>query len=326
MSLNTYDKDLKQKILVDGTDEVDSALSATSTNPVENRVITEELTTRDAEISDMNNILGAKNLLPLTSVSQLYNGVTYTVNSDGSITANGKATGGPSYFWFHGNVTIENKYKGMLVSGATGGDTNTYGIFINLYPTLSGGVTANYSQTNDDFTIPNDDNNGIKLGIYVREGITVSNQVFYPMIRPASIADGTYVPYAMTNYELTKNRISNTEITNWTRSSSYPSGTAIPSGAWTTIAYKSLPAGLWFINVVVNMTNDVENAMYQRIFIGDGSDAHTIISDSITCKQRNVPLSTIVYIPTATTVYLQVYSNATSKVYAHLCSARKLGN
>lgn len=45
MSLNTYDKDLKQKILVDGTDEVDSALSTTSTNPVQNKVITSEIQT-----------------------------------------------------------------------------------------------------------------------------------------------------------------------------------------------------------------------------------------------------------------------------------------
>lgn len=132
-----------------------------------------------------------KNLLKNTTKSQTINGVTFTVNDDGSITANGTATA-IAEFRIATNFVCE--YDAIL-SGCTGGSSTTYrlqyysgdGSFaVNNYDgdnQISGGKTGN-------------------IRIYIVAGVTV-NTTFYPMIRIASETDDTYEPYYEGLKELT---------------------------------------------------------------------------------------------------------------------------
>ena len=87
MSLNTYDKDLKQKILVDGTDEVDSALSTTSTNPVENKVITAKVNTIESDIDSIESA-AANKVLYYTAIACSATTGNFLSYSNSAITAN----------------------------------------------------------------------------------------------------------------------------------------------------------------------------------------------------------------------------------------------
>ena len=161
-----------------------------------------QLTEQAAPIDDMNNILGAKNLLPNKATTQVVNGITYTVNEDGSITADGTATSNASlYLAGVQSVGLYNLKKGQyILSDGNNGYSNEIYMQIHKYesPYTSYGGTRYGAKT---FTLPEDVN--VVARIFIANGVTVSNLTFKPMIRPASIKDESYVPYSKTNSELT---------------------------------------------------------------------------------------------------------------------------
>ena len=154
-------------------------------------------------LADMNNVLGAKNLLPNEAKSQTVNGVTFTVNSDGSITANGTATSQINFYMIDNPYSYTLKANKYVLSGCPLGGDASNGYFLRLtlidngsdirYDDIGNGVEINVLQ---DYRIKDS-------FICIRSGVTVSNLTFYPMLRPASIKDDTYVPYSMTNREIT---------------------------------------------------------------------------------------------------------------------------
>lgn len=127
-----------------------------------------------------------KNLLKNTAKSQTINGVTFTVNDDGSVTANGTATNAMAFPI--GDVALSaGSYK--LSGCPSGGSTGTY----YLYSTLTDG-TKNLDKGNSvPVNTTTDTNSLIQIGIM--SGITFNNLTFYPMIRLASETDDTYEPY-----------------------------------------------------------------------------------------------------------------------------------
>jgi len=150
------------------------------------------------EIADMNNVLGAKNLLPnIGAATSTDNGITYTKNSDGSVTANGTATGW-AYYNLCSRFTLDagtyilsgKEAKAATQIKITNADTEADVTFL---------VDNN---TEKQFTLNTKTTLHAMLYVGVDAG-TVTNFVFYPMIRPASIQDDTYVPYSMTNREMT---------------------------------------------------------------------------------------------------------------------------
>lgn len=161
------------------------------------------------EIADMNNVLGAKNLVPNNAESQTVNGVTFTVNSDGSVTVNGTASADTTLFLLDANQgsLLDDRGKSLVLSGRP-----TEGV------TLNGGscqltVGENVNNTwvfhsdngsGETFTLNSSrlQNNAY---IWITSGVTLANAVFKPMLRLASIQDDTYVPYSMTNRELSDN-------------------------------------------------------------------------------------------------------------------------
>lgn len=124
-----------------------------------------------------------KNLFKITSESQTVNGVTLTINSDGSVTANGTATA--NIFFNLGVYSLEE--GNYILSGCNNGSKSTYIIYTQKedssgYVDLTDGEKV--------FTISDTDQRKLLIAIY--NGATVTNLQFYPMI---SIEGGEYEPY-----------------------------------------------------------------------------------------------------------------------------------
>lgn len=160
-----------------------------------------ELTT-DAEAltnqaNDMVNVLGAKNLIPNNASSQITNGVTFTVNSDGTVTVSGTATG-TATLYLTSSIDL-SLFNGMLLNGCPVPSSDDAILRLEMNESPWTGISQNVSDAEiDGFA------SGTlgKLFIRVFSGKTV-NVTFKPMIRLASITDDTYEPYAKTNQELT---------------------------------------------------------------------------------------------------------------------------
>ena len=143
---------------------------------------------------------GCKNLLHNTQlVSKEKNGVTITVNDDGSITLNGTATQ-----WFLENLDyVANVLNypagnyigsGALSSGAT------------LHARTNSGNIITIRNTDVAFTIPENATESY-LRLEISSGASFNNATLYPMVRLASISDSTYIPYAQSNAALTKRAV-----------------------------------------------------------------------------------------------------------------------
>lgn len=163
----------------------------------------------DRNIETATGVLGAKNLLPNDATSQVIAGITYTVNADGSVTANGTATATSEFDLF-----IADSYddyepfinKRLILSGCpTGGASDKYGIEAFRVATVDGsaGTVVDYGDGVEFTWLNNGSGAKAKVYIVIKQGVTVSNLIFRPMIRPASITDNTYAPYTKTNRELT---------------------------------------------------------------------------------------------------------------------------
>ena len=145
-------------------------------------------------------VLGAKNLLPKFS-SGTDHGITYTVDGDGVVTGNGTASDNNSTI----GVKVSLKAGNYILSGCpSGGSTNTYRI--NAY--LSTSPYTNYgNDTGEGLALSFTTDTTIMVQIVVKNGASISNLTFKPMLRLASDPDDTYQPYAMTNRELTEEKI-----------------------------------------------------------------------------------------------------------------------
>lgn len=151
-------------------------------------------------------VLGAKNLIPFpynVNLPITDSGITFTLNSDHSITANGTCTEG-SYPTLNDIISAEKlnslitQHGKIVLSGCPqNGGNNTYQIFVRS-------SSKDYIfQRGDDVILDTADM--VKgVCIQIRSGYTANNLVFKPMLRLASDPDSTYQPYAMTNRELTE--------------------------------------------------------------------------------------------------------------------------
>lgn len=167
-----------------------------------------ELEGKAAEISSLNEALtnidsvisanGAKNLLPNAATSNVNNSITYTVNLDGSVSTSGSVASGYSYLGI--NASLSLKAGTYHLSGTpSSGNANKY-----MY--LMVGSTQ-YKDTGSgiDFTL-NSDRTDLEVYIRFNAGTSGDGMTFKPMITLADQPNSDYahyVPYAMTNRELT---------------------------------------------------------------------------------------------------------------------------
>ncbi len=176
---------------------VDQTYSATSSNAQSGTAVAEVV----EQIYADNGVLGAKNLLPFPykEGTKTLEGVTFTVNTDGSVTANGTATN-TSYIYLFQNEVYKMGKECILNGCPANGSDNTYKI---IFKDETTGVY--YEDKGNGIVIPSYVNtHTITSYIRIGSGTTANNLTFYPMLRLASDPDDTYVPYAMTNRELTE--------------------------------------------------------------------------------------------------------------------------
>lgn len=227
--LSTNDFTTAEQTKLEGIEEeanktvVDSALSGSSTNPVQNKVIKEALDGKQdalssAQLAAANSGItadivaadsaaltelvneGAKNLLKNTAATQTLSGVTFTVQADGTIIANGTATASAilrlNYF---SNLNLSN--GNYVLSGCpAGGSANTYRLDITRNPGSSINDIGNAIEfeVGGSYT-PNE------IRCVILSGTVCNNLTFKPMICTKAEWDISheYAPYALTNPELT---------------------------------------------------------------------------------------------------------------------------
>jgi hypothetical protein len=128
-------------------------------------------------------------LLPNTASSETVNGITFTVNSDGSVTANGTATAISVLYIATGTW---NSPKDIILSGCpSGGSSNKYNQFVQI----SGGSTLGTDIGNGVTFTLTEDATVIVYSPRVVSGTTVTGLKFYPMLTLATETDQTYEPY-----------------------------------------------------------------------------------------------------------------------------------
>lgn len=181
---------------------------ATKADAADVTSINEALTNIDSVISTN----GAKNLLPNEGSTQVINGVTFTVNSDGTISVSGTASATTLFTFttFYPNTKEISDSNSLKVSGCPSGGSHVSG--------YSFGVSISKRSTNQWIRDVFEDGDGadVSLGadefvktayIYIFNGTVISTPItFKPMITLADQPDSDYahyVPYAMTNKELT---------------------------------------------------------------------------------------------------------------------------
>lgn len=117
------------------------------------------------------------------------NGITFTINDDKSITANGTATANAS-FNFVGSPNVyplELESGDYVLSGCKGGSSSTY--YMETYD------GSNYRAcTNGKATLNYSSNTNIRAYIAIKSGVTVNNVKFYPMIVKGT-EEKDYEPY-----------------------------------------------------------------------------------------------------------------------------------
>lgn len=116
-----------------------------------------------------------KNLLKITEKSATLNGLTFTINNDGSILVNGTATADTT-FVFNSSFVLESD-KSYYMSGCNGGSSTTY--MFRMTDTTWTQNVYNFS----DFTLYKPINaDRVRATIQVKPNVTMSNVIFKPMI------------------------------------------------------------------------------------------------------------------------------------------------
>lgn len=159
---------------------------------------------------------GAKNLniYPYHETTETKNGITFTDNGDGSITANGTSTDVAQFFCHLRTNSVTEKNNLIVPNGTyivSGCPSDIDGAAVIVANITENGVSVNKGMdrgNGDTFTVEGDDyyDDQVELGvlIYVYSGKTLDNVTFYPMIRLASDTDSTWQPYIPTNEELSE--------------------------------------------------------------------------------------------------------------------------
>lgn len=130
-----------------------------------------------------------KNKLPYNYYdgnSKTVNGITFTVNKDRSITANGTATANASF-----SITNLNSYAIVAGSYKLVGENNAYTktAIKGSYKKTDGTIT--YISSVSSFTIPEGATN-INIYVVILQGETVNNVTFYPMLLNSIETDLTF--------------------------------------------------------------------------------------------------------------------------------------
>lgn len=155
----------------------------------------------DTSISDATTLrqtLGytKKNLIPYPykTTTQTINGVTFTDNGDGTITANGTPIDANGAIFQLNNMQFDTSKKYLLTDG-TDADPNKY--YTQLYSTNATRLPSSSANGPIEFTPE-----GVTYIVRLVVKTTVSNLVFKPMVRRAEILNNDWEPYRLSVLEM----------------------------------------------------------------------------------------------------------------------------
>ena len=120
--------------------------------------------------------------------STTINGITFTTNADGSVTANGTATADASYNMV---VALPPNTSFILSGCPSGGSTSTY----NIFAIETDSFTQAYRDTGNGAEFNTGSYTEWSFRIRVVSGQTVNDLTFYPMVRSTAVSDSEYAPY-----------------------------------------------------------------------------------------------------------------------------------
>lgn len=179
-----------------------------------------------------------KNVLPYPyyQTTRTANGVTFTDNGDGTITADGTATA-TTYFYCHRDTAQHAPFletgEYIMTGCPQGGSYAGYSMYIHI----DGQARYDYG-SGRPFSV-DEDGKETSVVIQIANGATVNNVTFRPMIRLASNADSAYEPYEGAAYPVTLpqtvyggsvNVLTGEIISTWAMIASYD-GESLP-GKW----------------------------------------------------------------------------------------------
>lgn len=202
-----------------------------SNNPVKSDGIYDS----EKDIYAVMGKMGAKNLLPYPykESTKTVNGITFTDNGDGTITADGTATSDAVITLYQNNTSILKAGRYILSGCPEGGGANIYKIQAAKNNWTFGGSDYGAGVV---LNITNESTQQIQLiRIMVSSGQTVSDLTFKPMLRLASDTDDTYQPYAKTNKQLTDeiaNKVPDAPTTDGTYNLRVTVVNRIPTYSW----------------------------------------------------------------------------------------------
>jgi hypothetical protein len=144
-----------------------------------------------AQFSNQSRILSGsgKNLVKNTAVTTLKNGVMFDINDDKTVTINDTAIDYTYVKIGEFEVKAGESYR---ISGCPAGGNSTSGYF-----TLIMGTT-NLFETGDGLVITPTVDEVKGYYVAVRQGCTVNNLVFKPMVTLANVLNQEYEPYTET--------------------------------------------------------------------------------------------------------------------------------
>lgn len=133
-----------------------------------------------------------KNLLDNTATTKISNGITFTVNSDGTVLVDGTNDTSAN------SSLVINRYDlspgTYILNGCpSGGASNTYRLAIQETGSYSILGSIDIGNGSREFTI--DTTTSVQIAIFIQKGLTINNLLFKPMLREATIADDTYEQY-----------------------------------------------------------------------------------------------------------------------------------
>ena len=149
-----------------------------------------------------------KNLLDNTATTKISNGITFTVNSDGTVLVDGTNDTSAN------SSLVINRYDlspgTYILNGCpSGGASNTYRLAIQETGSYSILGSIDIGNGSREFTI--DTTTSVQIAIFIQKGLTINNLLFKPMLREATIADDTYEQYEASPSPDYRSKIENLE-------------------------------------------------------------------------------------------------------------------
>lgn len=149
-----------------------------------------------------------KNLLDNTATTKISNGITFTVNSDGTVLVDGTNDTSAN------SSLVINRYDlspgTYILNGCpSGGASNTYRLAIQETGSYSILGSIDIGNSSREFTI--DTTTSVQIAIFIQKGLTINNLLFKPMLREATIADDTYEQYGASPSPDYRSKIENLE-------------------------------------------------------------------------------------------------------------------